>query len=248
VAVRDDGGGPGPATVQHHYVALRKALKFAQHDRLLVHNPCDGVRLPKNHSADQFEPVFLPAVQVETLAAELDATDPYGLLIRFVAYTGLRAAEVTGLRVGDLNLKAGHVEVRQTMQRLSGQWVAATPKSKRSTRNVPIVNRALAADLRSYLLRHPKSGDASALLLPGRQPGTATVDWERVFDVASFRRNYMRPALRRLGMKEMRFHDLRHTFASMMLDAGYEPRKASHWMGHANLTTDTIFGHLYPVD
>jgi integrase len=59
----------------------------------------------------------------------------------------------------------------------------------------------------------------------------------------------MRPALRSLGMAEMRFHDLRHTYASMLLDAGYEPRKVSHWMGHANLnTTDTIYGHLYPSD
>lgn len=224
-------------------------MKFAQHDRLIVHNPCDGVKLPKNRDAEAFAPVFLTAPQVEALDAELEAAHPYGLLVRFAAYTGLRAAELTGLRIRDLNLKAGHVEVRRTLQRMSGERMAGTPKSARSTRNVPLVNRALTAELRSYLLRHPRSSDPDALLWPGRHPGTAAADWNPVFDVASFRRNYLRPALRRLGVEEMRFLDLRHTYASLMLAVGFPPYQVSRWLGHANLaTTDSIYAHLYPSD
>ena len=246
------GAGLAPATVHHHYVALRKAMRFAQEDRLIVHNPCDGVRLPKSHEADQFEPVFLTAAEVGRLSAALDDREPYGLLIRFAAWTGLRAGEIAGLRVRDLNLRTTQpqVEVRQTMQRIAGEWVAGTPKSARSTRNVPLHNRELRSELRLFLLAHPRSGDPDALLWPGRAVGSHAVDYLRVFDVASFRRNYMRPALRSLGMREMRFHDLRHTFASLMLAVPeYAPRRVSHWMGHANLnTTDMIYGHLYESD
>ena len=47
----------------------------------------------------------------------------------------------------------------------------------------------------------------------------------------------------------MRWHDLRHTYASLMLAAGIQPYKLSRWMGHASLvTTDTVYGHLYPSD
>lgn len=50
-------------------------------------------------------------------------------------------------------------------------------------------------------------------------------------------------------MPKMRFHDLRHTFASLMLAAGFKPYEVSRWMGHANVTTtDSIYAHLYPSD
>jgi integrase len=244
------GAGLAPATVHHHYVALKKVMRHALDDRLISYNPCDGVRLPKSHDAGGFQPVFLSARQVETLAGQLDLQAPYGLLVRFAAYTGLRAGELTGLRIRDLNLKAGHVEVRQTLQHIAGEWVVGTPKSARSTRNVPLVSRTLVADLREYLVTHPRSGDPDALVWPGRNPGSHAVTYERVFDVASFRRNYLKPALRSLQMDDgMRFHDLRHTFASLMLAAQFPPYEVSRWMGHANLaTTDSIYAHLYPSD
>ena len=68
--------------------------------------------------------------------------------------------------------------------------------------------------------------------------------------MVSFRRSYLKPALRSLTMDDgMRFHDLRHTFASLMLAAQFPPYEVSRWMGHANLaTTDTIYAHLYPSD
>lgn len=243
------GDGLSAATVHHHYVALKKVFRYALDDRLIAYSPCDGVRLPKPATREAFAPVFLTAAQVEALAGRLDIAHPYGLLLRFAAYTGLRAGELTGLRVRDLNLKAGHVEVRQTLQRIGGEWRKGTPKSARSSRNVPLVNRALVTDLRAYLVAHPHSGDPDALLWPGREVGSHRVDWDGVFDVASFRRNHLRLALADVGLRAMRFHDLRHTFASLMLAAGFAPYEVSRWLGHANLsTTDAIYAHLYPSD
>lgn len=192
--------------------------------------------------------MFLTVAQVEAIAARLDLQEPYGLMVRFAAYTGLRAGELAGLRVRDLDLAQGHVNVRQTVQRVQAQWVIGTPKSKRSTRDVPLVDPGLIADLRRYKMTHPRSGDPEALLWPGRKVGgLAEVDYDRVLDVGSFRRIYFRPVLRALGLKEMRVHDLRHTAASLWLAAGFEPWEVSRWLGHASITTtDTIYAHLYP--
>ena len=125
--------GLAAATVHHHYVALKKAFRHAIHDRLLTYNPCDGVKVPKPQTVTEFEPVFLTVAQIEAIAQRLDGQAPYGLMVRFAAYTGLRAGELAGLRVRDLDLAHGHVNVRQTVQRIQGEWVVGTPKSKRST-------------------------------------------------------------------------------------------------------------------
>lgn len=53
------------------------------------------------------------------------------VLVRFAAYTGLRASEIAGLRVRDVNLAAGHIEVRQTVKRIGKEWTVGTPKSRR---------------------------------------------------------------------------------------------------------------------
>jgi integrase len=66
--------------------------------------------------------------------------------------------------------------------------------------------------------------------------------------VSITRRNYFRPALRVLGLQEMRVHDLRHTAASLWLAAGFEPYKVSRWLGQANLSTTDMYSHLYPGD
>jgi hypothetical protein len=83
-------------------------------------------------------------------------------------------------------------------------------KVARSTREVPLSTRWLLAAMREYLFAHPNRASPDALLWPGRMLGTHVVDLDRVFDVASFRRNYLRPALRAIVMPEIRFHDLRH--------------------------------------
>lgn len=167
------GEGLAPATVHHCYVALRKAMKHAVWDRQIAHNPCDGIDLPKSHQVDEAELAALTYAQVEAVSAELAGQGPYDLMVRFMAYTGLRAGEVAGLRVRDVDLAAGHISVRQTAQHINGGWVLGTPKSRRSTRDVPLLDLALIAQPRGYKMRHPRSGDPDALFWPGRTPGVA---------------------------------------------------------------------------
>ncbi len=106
------------------------------------------------------------------------------------------------------------------------------------------------ADLKLYVLQHPHSGDPDALFWPARSNGSRRLDFYRNVDCGSVLQYYMRPLLPGLGLPpKMRWHDLRHTYASLMLAAGIPPYKVSRWMGHASLvTTDTVYSHLYPSD
>lgn len=240
--------GLAPNTVHNHYVLLNKTFRYALRHRLIPFNPAEGVELPKNVRGEDFAPVFLTARQVEALAAEMPA--PLNTLVLFAAYTGLRAAEIAGLRVGDLNFSAGHVEVRQTVKRIGKEWRIGTPKSARSTRNVRLLHRGLIADLRRLMLAHPNSGDPDALFWPGRHAASHVLDYSQPMNVGGVLRYYLRPAAQRAELPaRIRFHDLRHTYASLMFAAGFKPHEVSRWMGHASVsTTDGIYAHLYPSD
>ena len=163
-----------------------------------------------------------------------------------MAPTGLPAGETAGLRVCDVQLAKRRVLVRQTAQRIKGKgWVLGTPRSKRSTLEVPILDNTLIADPKAYLPAHPKSGQPEALFWPARAPGSREADFERVLDGSTFLRNHFKPALTRARLPTMRIHDQRHTAASLWLAAGFQPYEVSRWLGHANVaTTDAIYAHL----
>jgi integrase len=242
--------GRAPSTIHNHYAALNKVFRYAMRHRLIVHNPCEAADPPTAGNMDDFAAVFLTSAQVEAIAKVLDEAHPYGLLVRFASATGLRAAEIAGLRVQDVNLAAGHVEVRQTIRRVNGEWTVGTPKSARSTRNVPLLSRTHIAELRAYVMTHPHSGEPSALFWPSRRNGSRRFEYTSPVDCGGVRAYHLAPAAARLGIVEpMRFHDLRHTYASLMFAAGFKPYEVSRWMGHASVTTtDSVYAHLCPSD
>lgn len=247
----DHTGRPlAPASVHACFIALSKVFAYAVKHKVIPANPCAVVDKPR---LVHTEPVFLDPEQVEAVAAELDKNAPYGLIVRFAAYSGLRAGELAALRIRDLNFLRSHVEVRRTVQRTKGGWTFGTPKTARSTRDVPL-RRDLLADLAAYLERHPNRHDPEAGLWPGRLPGNHrddpnVLDYDRQFDPVTVYRYFFKPALVRLGLPAVRWHDLRHFYASACAAAGIDIRKVSRWMGHASVnTTDSIYTHLFNGD
>ncbi|MGN7964914.1 tyrosine-type recombinase/integrase [Microbacterium sp. 22179] len=234
------------SSIHGAYISLSKVFAYAVKHRLIATNPCAVVDKPR---VAKEERGFLDSSQVNALATKLDAYAPYGLIVRFAAYTGLREGELAALRIRDVNLLHRRVEVRRTVHRVKGGWEVGTPKSVRSTRDVPL-GRSLIGELSEYLSQHPRRNEPEAPLWPGRVPGgngdVRTLDYDRQFDVASLIRYYFKPALADLGIAGARWHDLRHYYASVCAAAGIEIRKVSRWMGHANInTTDSIYTHLF---
>jgi len=231
-------------------IALSKVFGYALKHRLIAVNPCDVVDMPKKASA---APMFLSAAQVESLAADLDPLAPYGLLVRFAAYTGLRAGELAALRIRDINFLRRHCEVRRTVQRTKGGWTYGTPKTARSSRDVPL-RRELLEALTAYLETHPERHTRDARLWPGRVQGgfgdaKSALDFDRQLDISSVYKHYFVPAAQTSGLHGLKWHSLRHTYASLMAGAGIDIYKVSRWMGHSNVSvTDGVYTHLFATD
>ncbi len=176
---------------------------------------------------------FLTAQEVARLAGELPA--PYDLLVTFAAWSGLRAGEIAGLRVGRVDTARNRVEVRETVINLGSERRADTPKSDKSRRTVPLpppLARLLAAHVAAHGLRP-------------EDYVWACVDGGALDYPTFYRRSFL-PAAERAGLGHVRFHDLRHTYASLMAHQGEDLYRVSRWMGHSTIAiTADLYTHLF---
>jgi integrase len=148
------------------------------------------------------------------------------------AMTGLRRGELLALRWEDVDFDAGVIRVRRTYSR--GEF--GTPKSRRSNRAVPLAERvaeslrarcaaSLFTDRSDLVFAHPESG--------------------QVLDPSRVRKRFQ-AAARRAGLRPVRFHDLRHSFATRLAAAGAPMRAIQEWMGHSDQRTTMIYSHFAP--
>lgn len=260
-------------SVRNAYFVLRAVLALAVEDNALPANPAVLPRVAgrKTNREAKFKAVFLDAGQVESLA--LVTPEPYALMVRFLAYTGLRTGELAGLDVADVHLAfnartqtwRGYVDVHRTRWKEKGAWLEDTPKSEESTRHVTLPPW-LAEDLHDYLTgTHERGDDPGAPLFPNRKPGaTYTINpetgkkvrggfrlnWAEPIEPGAFYRNIFQPALANAGLPAAtRLHDLRHTFAALFLSLGGDIYALSQQMGHASYEiTHKFYAHLIPPD
>lgn len=229
-AMTDNGAGAG--TVGAARKVLRLVLNTAVGSGAIRANPCDGVRVA--HSPK--EPMlFLIADEVERLASTI--TPPYGTLVRFAAYTGLRAGEIGSLRVGRLDLLKGRVRVEEAVSEVQGHGLVFGEPKTYQRRSVPLL---------------PSIRDELGELLAGRDVDADTL----VFSAPrggplrhkNFYRRFFKPAVAAAGLPDgLRFHDLRHTCASLLIALGAHPKAIQERLGHStiNVTLDR-YGHLFP--
>lgn len=236
-------------TIRVAYTRLATTFNFAQRHGLIDVNPTRAVRSPRKTHA---EVQYLEPREVAALAISVDDQWPYGLIIRVAGLTGLRRGELGALRIRDVDCAAGHVEVRRTAQRRPGGWSYGPPKSSRSSRNVPLVS-TLRAELEQFVSDHPYRNDSEALLWPGlAQLNTGmrgTSSFDRQIDLVHVQRYRLQPAGHNLGLGNVTWGTLRHSYASMMAAAGVDIFKVSRWMGHSDVAiTDRIYTHIFKND
>jgi hypothetical protein len=168
---------------------------------------CSPLRPGSDYDATTFAAHPLTAPQVAALAAKVGEQYPvYELLVLFMAYTGLRAAEVQGLEVRDVTSTTGpdgsvrgSIRVQRTKTRRKREWVIGTPKSKTSKCTVPLPSW-LATRIAAYLEEtHPHADDPTAVLWPRRLQGNQSrkpvLDWSAPLDLNGFQSKRMIPAL-----------------------------------------------------
>jgi len=211
--------------VRRTHMVLHSCLQQAVKERLIPYNPCDGCRIPKK---DKAEMKIIPPEQV---GAYLREAETYGVLpIFYLELTsGLRRGELVGLLWEDLDVQHRILSVDKQVTRIDGVLTVTVPKTENSVRKVAIPQQAV--DL--LTAEHEKHLD-NPIMFPSPKTGT-----------------YWSPdALGRVHKKllksasidiAVRFHDLRHTFATMAMQSGVDVKTLSSMLGHysAGFTLDT---------
>jgi len=211
-------------TVRNVHIVLHAALNQAYRRGLIMRNPCDLVEVP---AASKVEPATLTVEQVRVLLAHVAGTRWESLYLLAVVL-GLRQGELFGLRWQDIDLERGRLTVNQSIREVRGAGqVVSAPKTVRSRRTL-----VLPALLVESLRRH--RGDVSGELVFPSAAGTP-------LSRGAFMRASWDPVRAQLGVPSLRFHDLRHSAASLMVALGVHPRVVSEILGHAQLgvTWDT---------
>jgi len=213
-----------PKTVLNAMVVLKEMFKHAVQWGYLDANPAQYAERPR--AEDQEMQILTPPEIRRLLDA---AAEPVRTLLLCAVLTGMRRGELLGLRWEDIDLEGHRIFVRRALWR--GKFVS--PKSRRSRRTID-----LAPTLRAALAKFPSRFQGGLVFCsPDGEPINpdtfAQQDWTR--------------ALRRAELRRIRFHDLRHTYASLLIAQGAHPKYIQVQLGHASIqTTLDRYGHLMP--
>ncbi|MFD5809406.1 tyrosine-type recombinase/integrase [Rhodococcus aetherivorans] len=237
-----------PGTVHNAVRVMRQVLDVAVRARYLRGNPAHGLTrddLPRAHRDTTSTP-YLNAAQVERLAVAMEVISgdaALGLLVRFAAQTGMRAGECCGLRWENVDLLRGRITVAESISTVkNGDWCVVPPKNGK-TRVVPMPTalRDALADLAH--VRTPAGAFApEAYVWPGPDGATTPMSWGRDFYL-----KHWKTAGAKAGLPDqLRFHDLRHTCAALLIAANVPAKAIQAHLGHSSfkITMDT-YGHLY---
>jgi integrase len=216
----------GASVVKVHRV-FSQIMAWAVRDSRIATNPADGVRLPRPAVPDHR---YLTHEQVAALA---ECCGAYGVVVRFLAYTGLRWGELAALKVGRVDLVRRRAMVAKSVTEVNGELVWGNPKTH-ERRAVPLP-RFLAGDVAPLL----DGRAADDLVFTAPQGG--------VLRVRNFRRGVFDRAVREVGPAGFHPHELRHTAASLAIASGADVKVVQQMLGHktATMTLD-LYGHLFP--
>ena len=223
--------GLSPSRIRNAHQVLSQVLAAGVEGGRIARNPAAGVRLPRVVRRDMH---FLTARQVGDLAAAVDPRD--ALLVRFAAYTGLRAGELVALRVRHLNLLAAAARSASRRPRWMDGWCGGRPRPTPAARCLCLASCATSSPP-TWLSGRTSPDD---LVFTAPQGGPLR---EQKFVAGIFK-----PAAARAGLPyRLRFHDLRHTCASLLIAQGASVKAVQAQLGHASATvTLDRYGHLFP--
>jgi integrase len=229
--------GKSPKTIRNILGTLHSVFEYARRRRWIAGNPVSLVDLPTGSDPDP-DIHFLDGPELEALlrAEPAGRADAWWSVERVLyltaAMTGLRQGELIGLRWRDVDWVAGKIRVRQSFVR--GEFGA--PKSKRSTRAVPMHDR-VAGDLDRHFQHSAYNAEEDLVFA---HPHTG-----RPLDRSKVLKRF-KQACDRAGVRQLRFHDLRHTFGTRMAGAGVPMRTLQEWMGHRDFKTTLIYADYAP--
>jgi integrase len=224
--------GVGAATINAAHRVLRTVLNVAVRERVIGRNPAVGVKAPK---PKRDEMRFLKPEEIQAIAETVPKR--YRALILLLGYGGLRIGEATALRVQNLDLLRGRVQVVETFTEVSAGLILGETKS--GPRRAIALPRLVRHALEEHLQEFP----------PGRNDLVFRTTTGEPIRRRKFRYRVWLPALKKAGVDRPwpRVHDLRHTSVALTIKAGAHPKAIQARAGHASIqTTLDVYGHPFP--
>ena len=234
-----------PNTVIHYHAIIHSALKYAVKTDMLVQNVADKVDRPKKNS---FQPVFLSAEEMQKMFEALRGTK-LELPVLVAAFYGFRRGEVLGLKWDAIDFERGTISVIRTVTTitLDGKQTEIeqqSAKTKSSLRTLPLIG-----SFREYFLQVKEAQELNKQVCGNcynyEYDGFVFVDELGERMRVDYLTNAFPKFLESHGLRRMRFHDLRHSCASLLLANGVPLKHIQEWLGHSDFTTTAnIYAHL----
>ncbi len=235
---KDGNGGLAPTSLRKHRAILHQVLKQAVKDKLLMNNPCDLVELP---SVKRHEAQFYTKEQIEMLLEAAKEDVLYPILLVASVY-GLRRSELLGLQWNSVNFDSHTLTIRHTVVKAQTLVEKDTTKTQSSYRSFPLLPQIKEL----FLKLRMRQQENRKLLGKGYFDSPYIFTWD---DGKPIPPDYVSHAFRKLLIKHelpiIRFHDLRHSCASILLSNGMTLKDVQEWLGHADISmTANVYGHL----
>jgi integrase len=218
-----------PTYRAHAYQLLRTVCASAVSDDILVANPCRIRGAGQAKRVSKTEPATLD--ELTTIVSAMP--ERYRLMVLLAAWAGLRFGELTELRGKDIDTRRGVIKLRRAVVWVDGKSVVTTPKSHAGSRDVNIPPHLLP-HIREHLLRHGVGRDG--LLFPAARNRDAHMR------PATLTKVYY-PAREKAGRPDLRFHDLRHTGATMAAQTGATLAELMQRLGHSTVGASLRYQH-----
>lgn len=234
-----------PNSVIHYHAVIHQALKYAVKTDLVTQNVAEKVDRPKKND---YQPVFLDAGELSRLFEIVKGTK-LELPVLVAAFYGLRRGEVCGLRWDAIDFERNTITIRHTV---TLTWVDGkeqtvvqdSAKTKSSLRTLPLVG-----NFKTYFQEVKAAQEMNKKVCGNcynyEYDGYVFVDEMGELMSPDYLTNYFPKFVQRHGMRKMRFHDLRHSCASLLLANGVPLKQIQEWLGHSDFsTTANIYAHL----
>ena len=234
-----------PNTVIHYHAVIHSALKYAVKTDMLIQNVADKVDRPRKNS---FQPVFLSAEEMQKMFEALRGTK-LELPVLVAAFYGLRRSEALGLKWDAIDFERNTITIKHivTNAKIDGKCeivCADRAKTKSSLRSLPLVSN-IREKLLALREQQKENRRVCGNCYSKKYDGYVFVDaMGNIFNPRSVTANFSK-LLEQNGLRHIRFHDLRHSCASLLLANDVPLKQIQEWLGHSDIgTTANIYSHL----
>lgn len=236
--LKKEGGLSKKSVLTIHRI-IHRSLGQAVKWQLIARNIADSVEPPK---PDKYKAKFLNEQQLNILIDKSKDTKLY-IPILIAIYTGMRRGEILGLKWENVDLKNGIIKIKQALYSTQNGLEFSTPKTESSNRNI-CIPEFLIKELKRYKTRQDKNKLKYGNLY--KDTGAiCTLENGNLINPKSFSRDFHK-LLENNNLPLIRFHDLRHTHASLLVKLGVQPKIISNRLGHSNISiTMDLYSHVY---